>query len=159
MEHNHEKLKLHILPLSTSTDFGIASKEWKLVGIGLEEDWDECPCGHRIKELCYIENTFNGGKTYVGNVCVNKFMGIDTGNIIAGLQKIIKNNQANTNDDLIVYAKQQNIISEWEYDFLSDTKHKRNLSDKQLEVKQKINIKIINNVLVKKNPKKPNHGI
>ncbi|WP_157822842.1 hypothetical protein [Shewanella sp. ALD9] len=52
MEHNFEKLKEHILPLSNATDFYQAKNEWKLVGVEINEGWDNCPCGQSIKELC-----------------------------------------------------------------------------------------------------------
>ena len=34
-----------------------------------------CPCGVKITEVCYIENICNGNRTFVGNVCVEKFDG------------------------------------------------------------------------------------
>ena len=50
-----------------------------------------------IKELCYIKNQLNDNETYVGNICVNQFIGIDTGNLFAGLKRIAKDDQANAN--------------------------------------------------------------
>ena len=79
MEHNFERLKAHILPLSNANDFDVARKEWLLIGVEVSEEWDNCPCGQDIKEHCYIENSLNGKTTYVGNVCINRFIGIDTG--------------------------------------------------------------------------------
>ena len=149
MEHNFEKLKEHILPLSNSTDFHHAKNEWKLVGVEINEDWDNCPCGQSIKELCYIENQLNNQKTYVGNVCINKFIGIDTGNLFAGLKRIAKNDSANANEDLIIHAYKLGYIFENEYSFLMDTKHKRKLSEKQLAWKQKINNRITSQTVVR----------
>ena len=65
MEHNFEKLKEHILPLSNSTEFHSAKNEWKLVHFEINDDWDNCPCGQSIKELCYIENQINNNKTFI----------------------------------------------------------------------------------------------
>lgn len=151
MEHNFERLKAHILPLSNSQDFYAAKNEWKLVGVEIQEDWDNCPCGQAIKELCYIENQFNGNKTYVGNVCVNQFIGIQTGNLFAGLKRIAKDNSANANEDLILHAYQLGYIYEKEYQFLMQTRRKRKLSEKQLAWKQKINWRIVNQTVVRKN--------
>ena len=87
--HNIETLKKHILPLSESSDFDKAKLEWKLSRVEVHEDWNKCPCGHSIKELCFIENNMNGNATHVGNVCINKFIEIDTGNIFECLKRII----------------------------------------------------------------------
>ena len=56
MEHNFEILKAHILPLSSASDFYAAKNEWKLVGVEIHEEFDSCPCGQLINELCYIQN-------------------------------------------------------------------------------------------------------
>jgi len=150
MEHNFEILKAHILPLSSASDFYAAKNEWKLVGVEIHEEFDSCPCGQLIKELCYIQNQINGNKTYVGNICINRFIGIDTGNLFEGLKRIAKNNQANANEDLIIHAYKLGYIYESEYQFLMQTKRKRKLSDKQLAWKEKINNRIINQTIVRR---------
>ncbi len=150
MEHNFEKLKAHILPQSEAPDFFSAKNEWKLVGIEIQENWNNCPCGQAIKELCYIQNQFNHNKTYVGNVCVNQFIGISTGNLFDGLKRIAKDNSANANEDLIIHAFQLGYIYENEYQFLMQTRRKRKLSEKQLEWKKKINWRIVNQTVISK---------
>lgn len=150
-EHNFERLRAHILPLSNASEWNDAKNEWRLVGIEMQEDWDNCPCGQEIKELCYIENQLNGNRTYVGNVCVNRFIGIDTGNVFAGLRRIIEDETANPNEDLIIHAYQFGYIFESEYNFLMQTRRKRILSIKQLEWKKKINRRIVNQTVVRRN--------
>lgn len=150
MSHNFENLKNHILPLSNSKDFNVAKNEWKLVDVEIQESWDNCPCGQDIKELCYITNQLNGNKTHVGNVCVNQFIGIQTGNLFAGLKRIAANASANANEDLIMHSYNLGYIFENEYQFLMDTKHKRKLSTKQQAWKEKINRRIVNKTVVRK---------
>lgn len=149
-DHNFERLKAHILPLSVSPDWYNAKNEWRLVGIEVQENWDNCPCGKEIKELCHLENQLNKSKTYVGNVCVNKFLGIDTGNIFAGLKRISEDETANANEDLIIHAYKFGYIFEKEYQFLMQTRRKRLLSEKQIEWKRKINRRIVNQTVVRK---------
>lgn len=149
-EHNFERLKEHILPLSNATDWSNAKNEWRLVGIEVQEDWDSCPCGKEIKELCHLKNHLNGNVTHVGNVCVNRFIGIDTGNLFAGLRRIIDDDSANANEDLIIHAYQFGYIYESEYKFLMQTRRKRILSAKQIEWKRKINRRIVNQTVVRK---------
>lgn len=150
-EHNLENLKNHILPLSNSSEWSDAKNEWRLVGIEVQEDWDNCPCGKEIKELCHIKNQLNGNKTFVGNICVNRFIGIDTGNLFAGLRRIIDDAEANANEDLIIHAYKFGYIYENEYKFLMQTRRKRNLTTKQLDWKMKINRRIVNQTVVRKN--------
>lgn len=151
MTHNFEQLKAHILPLSVDKIFDRARQEWDLVGVEISEDSDNCPCGKDIKEHCYIRNRLNGNATYVGNVCINRFIQIDTGNLFDGLKRIARDESANANADLIEHAYRMGYIyDEKEYNFLKETMHKRKLSQKQLAWKTKINRRILQKTIVKK---------
>lgn len=156
-DHNFEKLKDHVLQLSQASDWVNAKNGWRLVGVEVQEDWDTCPCGKGIKELCYIENQLNNNKTHVGNVCANRFIGIDTGNLFAGLRRIIDDETANANEDLIIHACKFGYIYESEYKFLMKTKRKIVLTEKQLEWKRKINRRIVLQTVVRK--KAPNLSV
>ena len=151
MASNRERLEEHIIALSEADDFNTARVEWSLVYIEYHEEWDNCPCGKDIKELCHICNERNGNTTYVGNVCIKNFMGIDTGNLFDGLRRIIENPEANANEDLIRYAKRMGFLyDDKEYNFLMQTKNKRKLTAKQLSWKLKINRRILNKIVVRK---------
>lgn len=149
MNNNFDKLKSHILSLSNSKEFSSAKKEWKLYHVELSDEFDQCPCGQQIKEICYIKNTINENTTHVGNVCVKQFIGIDTGNLFDGLKRIIQDIDANPNEDLIMYSFELGYIFESEYKFLNDIKRKRNFSERQTEWKRKINRRIINKIKVR----------
>lgn len=150
-EANFEKLKEHILPLSVSSDFRMAKSEWHLVAIEISDDFDNCPCGQEIKEHCYIRNRLNGNETYVGNVCIKNFIGIDTGNLFDGLKRIAKDINANPNEDLIEHAWRMGYLhDEKEYLFLRSIKRKRKFSDKQLQWKRFINNRIVKQTKVQK---------
>eukprot|EP00961_Rhodomonas_salina_P212464 2869254-Rhodomonas_salina.1 len=64
----------------------------------------ECPCTTPIREVCYIQNTETGASTHVGNVCVNRFLGMDTKSLTSGLKRIIKDKTANASPAVIEYA-------------------------------------------------------
>ncbi|EKY5002864.1 hypothetical protein QFX71_001773 [Citrobacter amalonaticus] len=148
--HNFEKLKQHILSLSESNYFETARTEWNLHSIEVSEEFDSCPCGQPIKEHCYIENRENGKKTYVGNVCINRFMNIDTGTLFDGLKRIKSNRKANANKALIDYANGKGYLYDNEYGFLISTMNKRKLTDKQIAWKERINERILNEIVVKR---------
>jgi hypothetical protein len=150
VEHNFERLKAHILPLSRSNVFEVARTEWELVSVEITEEFDNCPCGQEIKEHCYITNRITGQSTYVGNVCINRFIGIDTGNLFEGLKRIAKDPYANANLDVIEHGRKLGFIYDNEYDFLIQTRLKRNLSQKQLDWKRKINHRITQQITVQR---------
>lgn len=150
MDHNFERLKNYILPLSQAQRFEEARGEWELVGVEVTEEFDNCPCGHEIKEHCYIENKITGIKTYVGNVCINRFMGVETGNLFAGLRRIKENPIANPNQDLIEHAYKFGYIFDREYAFLMETRFKRKLSGRQKSWKEKINRRILKETVVQR---------
>lgn len=150
MEHNFERLKAHILPLSHSDRFEVARTEWHLVSVEITEEFDNCPCGQEIKEHCYITNRITGESTCVGNVCINRFIGIDTGSLFDGLKRIAKDPYANANLDVIEHGRKLGFIYDSEYGFLVETRRKRKLSPKQLEWKRKINRRIIQQTSVQR---------
>jgi hypothetical protein len=107
------------------------------------------PCGQEIKEHCYITNRMTGESTYVGNVCINRFIGIDTGTLFDGLKRIAKDPEANANLDVIRHGLKLGFIYESEYSFLIETRFKRKLTPKQLEWKRKINRRITHQIVVR----------
>jgi hypothetical protein len=149
--HNFERLKEHILPLSASNIFDVARTEWDLVAVELSEEWDNCPCGQEIKEHCYLRNRVTGHHTYVGNVCINRFIGIKTGSLFDGLRRIANDPVANPNIAVIEYARERGFLfGDKEYNFLVQTARKRMLSPAQIVWKQKINRRILNQTVVQR---------
>jgi hypothetical protein len=149
--HNQQQLAAHIVPLSVANAFDLARQEWDLVAVEISEEWDSCPCGQDIKEHCYIRNRLNGNSTYVGNVCINRFIQIDTGNLFDGLRRIAADDTANANHDLIEHAYRMGYLyDEKEYTFLKRTALKRNLSAAQIAWKRKINRRILLQTVVKR---------
>lgn len=152
---NFENLKRHILPLSVNkTDFNEAKKEWKLDYIVVTENFGSCPCSQAIKEHCHLKNKLNKKTTFVGNVCVYRFIEIDARPIFRGLAKVQKSNTAKPNAALIEYAWEQGFLyGRNEYDFLQSIKGKRNLSEKQVNWLSFINRRIVESIVVNTLPR------
>ena len=140
------KLPNDIIQLSVSDVWESARLEWDFKYIYESEEPLTCLCGHYpIKNICVIENRENGNETEVGNCCVNKFLDIDDGDkIIQSLNKIKKSSDSSMSTKSLLYLYENNFITEWDYNFYSDIRLKRNLSGKQLNKKRKINQKLIN---------------
>lgn len=150
MSHNFEDLKAHILPLSSASTFDAARAEWTLEFVEVSDEFDSCPCGQDIKEHCYIRNRITGHQTYVGNVCVNRFIGIATGNLFDGLKRLRANPRANPSHAVIDYAEQRGYLFDKEPEFLRATALKRKLTAKQSAWKEKINRRILNKTVVQR---------
>jgi len=105
------------LPLSSSQNFDVARQEWVLDAVEVSEEFDSCPCGQSIKEHCYLRNKVTGFRTYVGNVCVNRFIGIETGSLFDGLKRIKAGLSANANLAVIEYAETKGFLFDKEPGF------------------------------------------
>lgn len=150
MSHYLRNLSRHIIGLSEASTWGVAKLEWELDHVENvfdtddEAEHEECPCGHYpISELCWIRNTKNGNETFVGNVCVKKFMGMQAGTVAAGFRRVLANRQKALNEAATLFAFDKGWINEWERDFCLDTKNKRKLTGRQLAKREQINDKVL----------------
>ena len=138
------------MPISVAQSFESAGTEWDLLSVEISEELDYCPCGQQILEHCYIRNRLTGHETYVGNVCINRFLKIETGNLFDGLKRIRDDPEANANEAVIEYAQRNGYLFPNEYQFLHDAKRKRKPSGPQLSWKRKINSRILEKTVVRR---------
>lgn len=149
MEHNFKNLQAHILPLSESHDWNEAKHEWTLDHVEVlgasESAWPEaCPCGHfPIRELCWIRNSKNANLTFVGNVCVRRFMGMPADTVADGFRRIMESAENALNAAGVEFAHSQGWISDWAKRFCLDTCRKRKLSARQLHKRVEINADLL----------------
>ncbi len=143
---NNYKLPKEIIQLSVSDVWESARLEWDFKYVYESEEPSTCLCGHYpIKNICVIKNRINSNETEVGNCCVNKFLDIDNGDkIIQSVKKIKKTIDSSMSEGTLLYLYDNDFITEWDYKFYSNIRLKRNLSDKQLNIKREINQKLIN---------------
>jgi len=152
-ESNFHKLQDGITALSNSKDWYQAKLEWQLKDI-YQESGRECLCGQNpIKNICVLENIHNGNISEVGNVCVNKFLGITSASAIFTAinrcyKDLTKSMGKNAFHYMIVQSKHMNPNSDckltaWEIDFYSDTLKKKKLSEKQEKYRIKVNKKFL----------------
>ena len=143
------KLANEILSLSVSQIWDEAKYEWQLSYIYFTDYPDNCLCGHEINECCVLINILNKKKCLVGNVCVNKFLGIESEKIFNAVKMVKKDLTKSLNSDAIQYSYNQNWINDWEKEFYFNTIRKRKISEKQAYKRKLINSKIIYNISVK----------
>lgn len=142
---NNFQLFKEIVKLSIEKiNFDIARKEWFKIFIYNEQD-NTCLCGHHpITECIIIQNIFNNNRTIIGNCCIELILDTKFTFIFNDLKKITKNINKSLSEKGINFYFSENLINKWEYDFCLDTRLKRELSFKQLEIRKRINNKILN---------------
>jgi transcriptional regulator of met regulon len=139
-----------VLESSMNSNWQQAKQEWVYIS-SYEEHGNHCLCGHSIFEVCVCENIYNGFTIQVGNCCVKKFMS-DTSlwpqvKQMSSILHGIKNNilySINIGSLYDFFLK--NVITEWEFQFYQSIGKKRNLSEKQKQIKTNINLKIFKNI-------------
>jgi hypothetical protein len=156
MSNNFDTLQREIIALSVADTWDKAVKEWSLNYIEmLDEAVETCLCEHYpLKELCFLMNHENGYETMVGNVCVNRFMGIDSESIFRGFKRIMKDPTKAASVELADYAYSSHLIDEWEHTFLEDTVALRRLSLRQANKRHEINTRLVKTIL-RPTPNKP----
>jgi hypothetical protein len=145
MTANQETLRREILERSRSKDWDAALAEWDLHRIEFTSlrDPEVCLCGHfPIIELCYLLNRHNGVEVLVGNVCVQRFLGIPSEKLFRGAKRIMLDPTKATSRDVIEHAHRQKWISDWEREFSESVVRKRKLSSAQLGKRIEINQRI-----------------
>jgi hypothetical protein len=144
---NRLQLMAGIIELSVSKIWGVAKLEWDLDYIFWNHDGTNCLCGHYpIKEVCVLLNNLNGNTAIVGNVCVNRFVGIASNKLFDGINKIRKRIDKAANYETIGYVFNKKWINSNSYSFYCNTLLKRKLSPKQMLWRISINRTILRNI-------------
>ena len=139
------KLFQEIIALSNADDWEEAKKEWDLDSVYESDEPQTCLCGHYpIINICVLYNVYNKNIAEVGNECVKKFFKIELADaVLKSIKKIKADISKSINIETIDYLHSKRWINDWEYGFYKDIKAKRNLSDKQMTAKIKINKKFL----------------
>lgn len=141
---NEFRLSQEIVARSNADTWTAAKLEWDLLHVYREDEPLTCLCGHNpIIEICVLRNRLNGNTAIVGNVCVTKFLGLQSDVIFSGLKRVAKDETKGLNEAATTYAFQQGWITDWEHTFSLDTWRKRELSDKQALKRVQINRRVL----------------
>ncbi|MFA5759909.1 MAG: hypothetical protein WC942_11215 [Clostridia bacterium] len=141
----HFKLTEEILKLSNSKFWDTAKLEWHFNYAYYSEENETCLCGHfPIKNICVIKNTENENITEVGNCCINKFLGIkDANKIFTSITNLKGNIHKSMSKEALMYLNSKNKLTDFEFSFYVSILRKRILSEKQFNIKMRINQKFI----------------
>lgn len=142
-EPNGYKLAQEIINLSEADYWHHAKLEWGLAEIFFTEQPGTCICGHSIIEHCLLINSLNGNEAVVGNICVKRFVGLNSDKLFASIKRVAADTSRAFNIEMIEHAFEKQWINNWEYEFYCDTLRKRKLSDKQRAKRVQINEKVL----------------
>lgn len=144
--HSRFALVSAILALSAADEWDDAKREWDLEHVWFaepDEPW-RCLCGHSpIREVCVIANRLTGHRAEVGNVCVQKFLGLPSGDLFAALKRVARNPAAALGPAAVGHAFDRGWINEWERSFCLNTARKRKLSERQRAKRVEINHRVL----------------
>ena len=133
-----------IIELSVTNKWEDAKKEWILDHIYSAREAQTCLCGHYpIIEICVIKNIKNNEQALIGNCCINRFLGIGSNKMFNSLKKIRKDISKSVSSTLIEFAHEKGVLNDWEKNFYLDIWKKRRVSAKQKEKKERINKKLL----------------
>lgn len=143
-QNNQFRLIEAIFAQSVAKTWDEAKLESELKGIHREEEPRTCLCGHTpIIEICVLRNRSNGHSAVVGNVCVTKFLGLESERIFSSLRRVARDQAKALSAEAIQYAFDQRWISDWEHKFCLNTRSKRKLSAKQAVIRAEINHRVV----------------
>ncbi len=141
MSHNFENLKAHIVSMSVAKTWDAARLEWVVDDFELPGYRAVCPCEHDpIFEKCHLRNVKNGACTYVGNVCVKRFVP-GASKLLGAVGRVIRA-RGRANEALTRFARSKGWINRWELSFLLDTMRRRRLTDRQAAKRREIDAAI-----------------
>jgi hypothetical protein len=137
-----KRLAEAIVDLSCATNFESAVMEWNIEDIWKSDEPSTCLCGHNpIHEHCLLRNVRNGNAALVGNVCVTRFMGIESKPLFDSFKRVAKDSSKSLSEVALTMLFDHYLITQWEFNFYCSILGKRSLSAKQRAKKEEINRK------------------
>jgi len=137
------ELARRIVALSVAEEFELAVPEWQLLDVWLSEEPGQCLCDQpNIIEHCLIGNRLNGARTIVGNHCVTNFLKLDSSKLFQGLHSLKGNPHCHMRAELAEFVFDRQWILAGEFDFLTEIRDKRKLTDEQFTRRGKINRRV-----------------
>jgi hypothetical protein len=143
MSKNFDILSAKIIELSEADSWEEAKLEWVLDNIYKTSLMGSCLCTQSIVEHCVLLNKENGNEAIVGNVCVQKFLGLPSGPIFRGVNRLIESPSKPMSEHLVYFCDKKGWLTGWEYSFCLNMAGRRKLTFKQTEKIQQINRKML----------------
>lgn len=142
MSRNETRLVEELLGKSASNDWEVAKKQWEIAAISIGES--TCACGKTpIKFICLMRNVVTGQSAVLGSTCVEKYLGIKCTHVFKDMIVVPEGRFVRVGT--LEFANRLGYVNDWEKDCylsLMEWSKKRDLSEKQCTVRDKVNVKV-----------------
>ena len=109
-----------VLSKSVASVWEDAREEWVTKNI-FKREGSECLCGkYPVTKVIVLINECNGSEIEVGRCCAKKFFKKE-GAKFDVLSRVREDKDKSLTEDIIVQAYAEKVISEWEFNFYSNT--------------------------------------
>ncbi len=143
--YNFEQLKAAMIERSREKDWQQAKLEWDLWDVYRVGEEQECLCGHHpIFQICTLKNQLTRKTAEVGNVCVEKFLGMRSKRIFSALRRIRADPARSLNKESVEMFMRLEIISAQDAEeYLSFYRRRKNVTDAQRALKHRVNHNVV----------------
>lgn len=143
--YNFEQLKAEMLSRSKEQDWPQAKLEWDLWDVFKVGEEQVCLCGHHpIFQICTLKNHLTHKQAEVGNVCVEKFLGMHSKRVFSALRRIRTDNTRSLNKDAVEMFMRLGAISAQEAEeYLSFYRKRKHVTEDQKKLKIAVNAKVL----------------
>lgn len=143
--YNFEQLKAEMIARSRDKDWGQAKLEWDLEDVFRVADQRDCLCGHNpILQICTLRNQLTRQIAEVGNVCVERFLGMRSKRIFSAIKRIRDDLNRSLNKEAIEMFRKLKVISHQDAsEYLLFYRRRKNVTDEQQEIRRDVNAAVL----------------
>lgn len=144
--YNFAQLQHEIFKRSSEmVDWTLCKNEWRVNDIYRVGEEQVCLCGHHpIFQICELKNEVTTQRADVGNVCVQKFIGLKSKRLFAALKRVELDPTRSLNKEALdLYTHLRVIGAQEAEEYLSFYRKRKGVSEDQMKFKVAINEKII----------------
>lgn len=143
--YNFEQLKAEMIARSRSTDWPQAKLEWDLRDVFRVAEEQTCLCGHHpIFQICTLRNQLTREEAEVGNVCVEKFLGMRSKRIFSALKRVRLDGARSLNKEAVdIFTNLGAISAQEAEEYLSFYRKRKNITEEQVALKLLINQQVL----------------
>lgn len=146
--YNFEQLKAEMIARSRETQWDQAKLEWDLEDVFRVAEEQDCLCGHNpILQICTLRNQLTRHTAEVGNVCVERFLGMRSKRIFSAIKRIRDDENRSLNKEAIEMFRRLRVISYQDAEeYLTFYRRRKNVSDDQRALRREVNCAVLNYV-------------
>jgi hypothetical protein len=143
--YNFQKLCDEMISRSRADEWQQAKLEWDLEYVYTVGDEQTCLCGHHpIFQICQLRNSVNRKLAEVGNVCVHKFLGMQSKRIFAALKRIRADINKSLNPrTLEMFVGLKAISAQDEAAYLEFWRKRKHITEEQAKLRRRVNEAIL----------------